>query len=147
MRNMKKFLFFSLSALFLLSPLMADAQQEQKQKSPEEIAYEHVEQLEKELHLTSAQAFYVDSILVHNYTGVMEEFETMHKGGMQNPETYKSLNEKWEARTEEAMKKVLDEQQYIGFLKHIGKGKEYKKGKDGKYVLKKGKKKGKEEKK
>lgn len=136
-------MILSLCSLFLLNPLTSSAQQDdQKQKSPEEIAWEHVEKLEKELNLTSSQAFYVDSILVHNYTGVMEEFEQMHKAGMQNPETYRSLNEKWEARTEEAMKKVLDEQQFIGFLKHVGKGKEYKKGKDGKYVLRKGKKKG-----
>ena len=34
------------------------------------------------------------------------------------------------------MKKVLDEQQFIKYLKYMGKGKEYKKGKDGKYYLK-----------
>ena len=35
-----------------------------------------------------------------------------------------------------AMKGVLDEQQYIGYLKGIGRGKEYKKGKDGLYYKK-----------
>ena len=36
----------------------------------------------------------------------------------------------------DALKKVLDEQQYIGYLRFIGKGKDYKKGKDGKWYLK-----------
>ena len=31
---------------------------------------------------------------------------------------------------------ILDEQQYIGYLKGIGRGKEYKKGKDGLYYKK-----------
>ena len=36
----------------------------------------------------------------------------------------------------EALKKVLDDQQYIKYLRRIGKGKDYKKGKDGKFYLK-----------
>ena len=39
-------------------------------------------------------------------------------------------------KTLDALKKVLDEQQYIGYLRYIGKGKDYKKGKDGKWYLK-----------
>jgi hypothetical protein len=50
--------------------------------------------------------------------------------------TYKTLSEKWMQKTFNALKGVLDEQQYIRYLKMMGKGKEYKKGKDGLYYLK-----------
>ena len=36
----------------------------------------------------------------------------------------------------DAFKGILDEQQYIKYLKYLGKGQEYKRGKDGKYYLK-----------
>ena len=66
----------------------------------------------------------------------MAAMEDLQKSGMQDPETYRLVNEQWQKKNLDAMKKVLDEQQYIGYLRHIGKGKDYKKGKDGKWYLK-----------
>ncbi len=132
--------------LTLLVPIMASAQQ-QPEKSPEEIAAAEVTALEEDLKLTASQAFYVDSILCHNYRCLYDEYEDMRNSGMQNPESYRHISEKWLNRNLDAFKKVLDEQQYITYLKRIGKGKEYKKGKDGLYYkkeeLEKQKKKGK----
>jgi hypothetical protein len=114
---------------------LANAQDPQ-QKSPEEMAIEQANRLEKELNLNSTQLFYLDSILRQNYTGLYEDIENARARGSQDQQTYKTLSEKWMQKTFNALKGVLDEQQYIRYLKMMGKGKEYKKGKDGLYYLK-----------
>ncbi len=133
---MKRVVKYFAMAVVLLLPLFASAQQQQPEKSPEEIAAAEVAALETDLKLTSAQAFYVDSILCHNYRALFDEYEDMRNSGMQNPDTYRHVSEKWLNKNLEAFKKILDEQQYITYLKRIGKGKEYKKGKDGLYYKK-----------
>ena len=110
--------------------------QQQEEKTPEEIAIEQANKLETELKLNSTQVFYVDSVLRHNYTELQAEIDKARSRGSQDANTYKTINEKWMHRTFDAFKAILDEQQYIKYLKMMGHGKEYKKGKDGKYYLK-----------
>ena len=64
------------------------------------------------------------------------DFENLQNSGMQEASTYQFLKDRWQKKTLEALKKVLDDQQYIKYLRRIGKGKEYKRGKDGKFYLK-----------
>lgn len=110
--------------------------QEQPQKSPEEMAIEEANRLEKELKLTATQTFYVDSILRQNFEMMYADIENLKARGSQDVDTYKAISERWMQKTIDALKPVLDEQQHIRYLKLIGRGKEYKKGKDGKYYLK-----------
>ncbi len=110
--------------------------QEQPEKSPEEMAIEEAEKLEKELNLTSTQVFYVDSVLRHNIPLMYEDINGLKERGSQDMNAYKTVSEKWLKTITDALKPYLDEQQYIRYLKMMGKGKEYKKGKDGKYYLK-----------
>ena len=133
---MKKILVLTAIFFLALGTVSSFAQSNDKQPTPEEIAEKDTKTLVKKLNLTDAQEFYVDSILTANYVGVMNALEDLQKSGMQDPETYRSVNEQWQQKNLAAMKKVLDEQQYIGYLRHIGKGREYKKGKDGKWYLK-----------
>lgn len=125
--------FLTVAALFFFNAVFA---QEQPQKSPEEMAIEEANRLEKELDLSSTQTFYLDSILRHNFEGMFEDLENLKARGSQDADTYKAVSEKWVQKTIDALKPVLEEQQYIKYLKIIGRGKEYKKGKDGKYYLK-----------
>lgn len=125
--------FLTIAALFACNSANA---QEQEQKSPEEMAIEMANKMEKELNLNSTQLFYLDSILRHNYTELSAEIDNARARGSQDQQTYKAISEKWLQRTFDALKGVLDEQQYIRYLKLMGKGKEYKKGKDGLYYLK-----------
>lgn len=133
---MGKFIKLLICVAFLFSVQVVKAQEQQQQKSPEEIAQMEVTHWEDLLNLTPAQAFYVDSILYHNYKAMYEEIDKMRAMGMQSPDTYRSVQGKWVEKNVVAMKSVLDEQQYIGYLKGIGRGKEYKKGKDGLYYKK-----------
>ena len=132
---MKAFVKYFIVAAILSIPSFIYAQQ-QPEKSPEEIAAEEVAVLERELNLSASQAFYVDSILCHNYRGLFDEYEDMKNSGRQSVDSYKHVSEKWLNKNLSALKLVLEEQQYIMYLKRVGKGKEYKKGKDGLYYKK-----------
>ena len=128
---MKAYVKYILLLLVMVAPAYMYAQQQQPEKSPEEIAALEVTALEEDLKLNAAQTFYVDSILSHNYRALFDEYEDMKNSGRQNTDSYRHVSEKWLNKNLEALKKVLDDQQYIMYLKRVGKGKEYKKGKDG----------------
>ncbi len=138
-------LFTTFISLFIVTIMFA--QEQPPQKSPEEYAAIETERLIEELELNAAQIFYVDSTLQADFKGVMEEFEKMKVSGMQNSYSYETVRDKWADKTLASFKKILTEQQYIKYLKSIGKGKEYKRGKDGQYYLKEDKKKKKKDKK
>ena len=127
------FCFLAITALLCCNAAVA---QEQPQKSPEEQAIEEANRLEKELKLTATQTFYVDSILRHNFELMYADIENLKDRGSQDVDTYRAVSDKWIQKVIDALKPVLDEQQHIKYLKLIGRGKEYKKGKDGKYYLK-----------
>lgn len=133
---MSKFLKIFFCVVLVSVAVMANAQEQPQQKSPEEIAAIEVGHWESTLNLTPTQVFYVDSILNHNYKSMYDEIDKMKGMGMQSPETYRTVQGKWIEKNVVAMKGVLDEQQYISYLKGIGRGKEYKKGKDGLYYTK-----------
>ncbi|MBR4801695.1 MAG: hypothetical protein IK041_02680 [Bacteroidales bacterium] len=133
---MKKILILSAMFFLVLGTVSSFAQNEEKEISPEEMAQKETKNLVKKLNLTESQEFYVDSILTSNYVGVMNAIMDMKRSGMQDPENYRRVSEQWKEKNLAAMKLVLDEQQYITYLRHIGRGKEYKKGKDGKWYLK-----------
>ena len=120
---------------FLCSTQLS-AQQQPEQKSPEEMAIDEANKLEKELMLNGAQLFYVDSTLRNNFMGLSDDMQALRTRGSQDMNSYNTIREKWINKTMEAFKGILDEQQYIKYLKYLGKGQEYKKGKDGKYHLK-----------
>ena len=137
---MKHTIFCLLTMAALLAFNTANAQ-DQQQENPEEIAIKMANRLETDLKLNSTQLFYVDSILRHNYTEMFAAVDEARARGSQDQQTYKTISDKWMLKTNNALKAVLDEQQYIRYLKMMGKGKEYKKGKDGLYYLKEDKKK------
>lgn len=124
-------------ALFSANNLLAQQQQQEPPKmDPIEMASEFTEKLITELELNSTQAFYVDSVLQVNYTGLIDEFEEMKSRGSQDGNSYKAVSDKWEEKNVAAFRLIMDEQQVIKYLRLMGKGKEYKKGKDGKYYKK-----------
>ena len=137
---MKHTIFCLLTLAALLAFNTANAQNQQ-QENPDEMAIKMANRLETDLKLNSTQLFYVDSILRHNYTEMFADIDEARARGSQDQQTYKTISDKWMQKTFDAFKVVLDEQQYIRYLKMMGKGKEYKKGKDGLYYLKDDKKK------
>ena len=138
--NIVKIMRYALTCIFTIMAFLCStqlsAQQQPEQKSPEEMAIDEANKLEKELMLNGAQLFYVDSTLRNNFMGLSDDMQALRTRGSQDMNSYNTVREKWINKTMEAFKGILDEQQYIKYLKYLGKGQEYKKGKDGKYHLK-----------
>ena len=138
--NIVKIMRYALTYIFTIMAFLCStqlsAQQQPEQKSPEEMAIDEANKLEKELMLNGAQLFYVDSTLRNNFMGLSDDMQASRTRGSQDMNSYNTIREKWINKTMEAFKGILDEQQYIKYLKYLGKGQEYKKGKDGKYHLK-----------
>ena len=70
---MKHPLAFVFTIIALMCCTQLSAQQQQEQKSPEEMAIDEANKLETQLMLDGAQLFYVDSILRHNFIGLSDD--------------------------------------------------------------------------
>lgn len=114
--------------VFMLSAFVLSAQ-EQEQKSPEEMAQEQALKFEKDLKLAPHQAFFVDSILQHDMRAMHDEMMDMRNSGTQEYTVYKQIQDKWTAQIDSSFKKVLNEEQWISYLKMTGKYKKPKKSK------------------
>ncbi len=138
--NIVKIMRYVFAFLFTIAAMLCCndgfAQEQQEEKSPEEMAILEADKLETQLELSGAQLFYVDSILRHNFVALSDDMAALKARGSQDYNSYNTTREKWIQKTIDAFKEILDEQQYIKYLKYLGKGQEYKKGKDGKYYLK-----------
>ena len=85
----------------MLMPLAARAQQqpltpEQEEKKMREGIEQLVLHYEETLDLEVWQTFYVDSILVHNYTAMSEETKALAENRVENAELYQMISDKCE---------------------------------------------------
>ena len=106
----------------MLMPLAARAQQqpltpEQEEKKMREGIEQLVLHYEETLDLEVWQTFYVDSILVHNYTAMSEETKALAENRVENAELYQMISDKWENATYDAFRKSLDDTQWKKYLK------------------------------
>lgn len=108
------------SILFTLCTIMVSAQ-EQGQKDPEEIAIEQAEKFERSLSLLPHQAFFIDSIMRHDMVAMSDEMKALQNSGTQEYTAFKQVRDKWLAQIDSSFKKVLDEEQWIKYLKMTGK--------------------------
>ena len=106
----------------MLMPLAAKAQQqpltpEQEEKKMREGIEQLVLHYEETLDLEVWQTFYVDSILVHNYTAMSKETKALAENRVENAELYQMISDKWENATYDAFRKILDDAQWKKYLK------------------------------
>lgn len=105
----------------MLMPLASRAQQQLTPEQEEKKMREGIEQLvlhyEETLDLEVWQTFYVDSILVHNYTAMSEETKALAENRVENAELYQMISDKWENATYDAFRKILDDAQWKKYLK------------------------------
>ena len=128
MKAMKanKLLILTFIVLFF-SPFAYGQNEQQKQKTPIEIASDQAERLQKDLNLKDYQLFLVDSVLQKNFTDLMKEIESMRAAGIQTRESYKFIQDKFTAKTDHAFEIIFDKEQFLRYLKMNGKLKTYKK--------------------
>lgn len=102
---------------------------QEPEKSPEQMASEQADRLQRDLKLADHQLFFVDSVLQYNFVGMRREMEEMRKAGLQTRESYVASQKRWGQKTEEAFEKILDNDQFIKYLKISGRYRDYKKRK------------------
>lgn len=90
------------------------------QPNMEEILEKEISRLESNLKLEDWQVFYVDSILHHNYEGLMGEMRTLQRSGAENPDLFYNVQDKWMIATETAYQKIFTPEQWNEYLKQGG---------------------------
>lgn len=119
---MKLFRILLSAALVLFTGVFSVRAQEQK--SPEQVEKEMYAMIEKEvekytniLDLDMAQEFYVDSILTHDYFAMRAEMQEKSQARVANSDVYVAIQDKWAEKIYQAFHKVLDEDQWVKYLK------------------------------
>ena len=133
-----KYFFICLS---LLLPAASFAQEMSKEEIEAEKKFREgidsiIEKYESDLKLESWQVFYLDSILTHDFQALRDEMKSMGKSGVENPDLYIEVQDKWQEQIYNSLSKVFDEEQWARYLKS-GAGKE-KKARDKRKAKKEG---------
>lgn len=106
--------------LILLFPVCAYAQQPntaEREKQMYEMIEKEVEKYSGSLNLEYWQTFYVDSILTHDYTAMMEELDSRSKAKVSNSDIYQQIQDRWMETIYNSFHAVLDEEQWAKYLK------------------------------
>lgn len=106
------------SVLAFLLDFNASAQEQEKEKTPEEFAAEQAERLESLLKLEYWQVFYVDSTLQHDYAGLKTEMENLRKSRVENFDLYRAVQDKWMEKIDSSFQKFFTPEQWDKYLKN-----------------------------
>ena len=131
---MKQSILLKTLAIFIFCTIQTAiyAQEQQPEKSPEELATEEANRLEELLNLEPHQTFYIDSVLQHDMRGMYDEMQVMRESATQEYIVYQRIKEKWTAKIDSAYVKILTEKQWMEYLRSTNRmtkeiKKEYKK--------------------
>lgn len=117
-KSMKKILISLL--LLSIGSFVAFAQNENGKTDEEkiyELVEEQVEKMTENLGLDPAQEFYVDSIMLHDYSELQAELNAMSKSKVSNPDLYVQVQDKWMEKMYQEFEKLFTPEQWDKFLK------------------------------
>lgn len=111
-----------LVAVFAL--LLAAAPLFAQEKTPEErekALYDNIQKrldlMIDEFDLEDWQVFYLDSIMVHDYTCMQQELRDMQDKKVENSRLYTSIQDKWGERIYQGFRRVLNDEQWKKYLR------------------------------
>lgn len=110
-----------LTLAVLASTTVLRAQNGEGERTPEEIATEEANRLERLLKLEPHQTFFIDSILQHDMKALHDEIEALKTSGTQEYTVYKQVQDRWADQIDSSYRKVLTEYQYMIYRRDIGK--------------------------
>jgi len=96
------------------------AQEQDKPKDVFEQAEIQADRLQRDLNLEEWQVFYVDSILKHDYSAMVAEYEKLKAAKVANSSLYVAVQDKWMEKIDSAYRKVFDARQWEAYLKAGG---------------------------
>ena len=117
-KSMKKILISLL--LLSIGSFVAFAQNEDGKTDEErlyELVEEQVEKMTENLDLDPAQEFYVDSIMLHDYTELQAELNAMSKSRVSNADLYIQVQDKWMEKMYREFEKLFTPEQWDKYLK------------------------------
>ena len=88
-----------------------------QEKKINEFIQSQIDLLNNRLNLESWQAFYVDSILNHDYRALQEELFKLSSAKVSNSDIYVKTRDKWSEQMYNSIKGVLNETQWEKYLK------------------------------
>lgn len=92
--------------------------QQQDQPDIYEQAEMEADKLQRLLGLEDWQTFYVDSILKHDYSAMLAEYEQFQKAKVTNSSIYIAVQDKWRDKMDAAFRKVFNDEQWAKYLKN-----------------------------
>ena len=110
-----------LTLAVLTSATLLRAQNEEEEKTPEDMATEEANRLERLLKLEPHQTFFIDSILQHDMRAMHDEIEALRASGTQEYTAYKQVQDRWVNQIDSSYRKILTEYQYMIYRRDIGK--------------------------
>lgn len=120
---MKKLPIFLTLFLLFVTPIIIQAQNQEKEMTFEEMVAKEAERLQKILKLEDHQLFWVDSILLHDMGKMQEEANDLKKKGMQEYSSYKAVQDKWMEKIDSAYVKIFTDEQWTDYLRLVKKQK------------------------
>lgn len=113
-----KFFGITLISLFLCVGAFAQTQSpEEQEKQIRKSVDAQIESMTQSLDLEYWQVFYVDSIMMHDYTAMMEEIQVLSAARYGNSEAYQAVQDKWVEQMYQSFQKVFNEEQWAKYLK------------------------------
>jgi hypothetical protein len=116
---MHKFIFALAIVASMTASLNAAAQSQSTElPDPLEMAAKMADQLEKDLELDPGQVFKIDTLFQHVYTDYYAELEKLAKSGVSaSSSQYLRVSDRWGAYIDDAIAKIVDEEQWAKYLK------------------------------
>ena len=107
--------------LFCTVPALAQQQEPQTPEQREKQLYENIQKqvdhYAETLDLEDWQVFYADSILTANFGSMAKEFEQMSRNRVSDTDVYVRIQDDCMERNYNAFRRILNEEQWIKYLK------------------------------
>lgn len=110
-----------LCAMLVASALHAQSRNQEEEKTPEEMALEEADRLERLLKLEPHQTFFIDSTLQHDMQAMYYEASLLEMSGTQEYTAYKQVRDRWMARIDSSYRKIMTEYQWLIYRRDAGK--------------------------
>lgn len=95
----------------------AESIKERKEKEIYELLDTQLDREIKLYDLEDWQVFKIDSTLVHDYMGMMDDYDALSKKGVQNPDMYIEVQDKWMEKMYQSYRSVLNDEQWAKYEK------------------------------
>lgn len=118
MTKMFPVLLATVLSLIFISRGSVYAQNNQQQKTPEELAASEADRLERLLDLEGWQVFYVDSTLQHDFAALTAEVKMLQDSKVDNLSLYQLVQDKWWDRIDASYRKIFTDEQWAKYLKN-----------------------------